>query len=195
MTASSALDALDDLIGLAPPDKTAVIVPEAKVSVSYRALRTGMEIVPALAALLASAELDRAANLRRSVREFARGRGLAEGDVCLLVPGTAVEPSLSIAALATLTTSGRLILPMRFNPLVFWRLARDYGATWYAATPAEHQWLLARAADPRGRRPAGSERLRFILSCGAPLPARVGPALEAAFGAPVFTYNAPVGLG
>jgi len=48
-----------------------------------------------------------------------------------------------------------------------------------------HQLLLARAADPTSRRPAGAERLRFVRSCSASLPPRLMHALEAAFGAPV----------
>src|SRR6185436_357431 len=47
------------------------------------------------------------------------------------------------------------------------------------------QLLLARAADPTSRKPAGTERLRFIRSCSASLPPRLMHALETAFGAPV----------
>ena len=64
-------------------------------------------------------------------------------------------------------------------------MARDHGVTWYSAVPTLHQLLLARAADPSSRRPAGTERLRFIRSCSASLPPRLMHALEAAFGAPV----------
>jgi acyl-CoA synthetase (AMP-forming)/AMP-acid ligase II len=79
------------------------------------------------------------------------------------------------------------VVPHKFRPLSFWRVARDNGVTWYSAAPALHQLLLARAGDPSdpARRPAGTERLRFIRSCGASLAPRVMHALEAAFGAPV----------
>ena len=79
-----------------------------------------------------------------------------------------------------------MVVPAKFSPLSFWRVARDHGVTWYSAVPTLHQLLLARARDPTGRgRPAGTERLRFIRSCSASLPPQVMHALEAAFGAPV----------
>ena len=51
---------------------------------------------------------------------------------------------------------------------------RDHGVTWYSAVPTLHQLLLARAGDPTdpSRRPAGTEKLRFIRSCSASLPPR-----------------------
>jgi acyl-CoA synthetase (AMP-forming)/AMP-acid ligase II len=76
------------------------------------------------------------------------------------------------------------VVPTKFNPLSFWRVARDYGATWYSAVPTLHQLLLARA-DPSAGKPAGAENLRFIRSCSASLPPQVMHDLEAAFGAPV----------
>jgi len=91
---------------------------------------------------------------------------------------------LVASTLATLATCGTVVLPDKFRPLSFWRVARDHGVTWYSAVPTLHQLLLARAADPGGRRPAGTEKLRFIRSCSAALPPRVMHALEAAFGAP-----------
>jgi len=92
---------------------------------------------------------------------------------------------LVASTLATLSTGGTVVVPHKFRPLSFWRVARDHGVTWYSAVPTLHQLLLARAADPTSRRPAGTERLRFIRSCSASLPPRVMHALEGAFGAPV----------
>jgi acyl-CoA synthetase (AMP-forming)/AMP-acid ligase II len=91
---------------------------------------------------------------------------------------------LVASTLATLATGGTLVVPAKFNPLSFWRVARDHGVTWYSAVPTIHQLLLARA-DAASGRPAGAERLRFIRSCSAALPAQVMHDLEAAFGAPV----------
>ncbi len=95
---------------------------------------------------------------------------------------------LVASTLATLATGGTVVVPAKFSPLSFWRVARDHGVTWYSAVPTLHQLLLARAGDPldgaRGK-PAGTERLRFIRSCSAALPPQVMHALEAAFGAPV----------
>jgi acyl-CoA synthetase (AMP-forming)/AMP-acid ligase II len=91
---------------------------------------------------------------------------------------------LVASTLATLSTGGTVVVPAKFNPLSFWRTAKDVGATWYSAVPTLHQLLLARA-DPASGKPAGAERLRFIRSCSASLPPQVMHDLEAAFGAPV----------
>jgi len=93
---------------------------------------------------------------------------------------------LVASTLATLATGGTIVVPAKFNPLSFWRIARDHGITWYSAVPTLHQLLLARAdPDPASGRPAGTERLRFIRSCSASLAPQVMHDLEAAFGAPV----------
>jgi acyl-CoA synthetase (AMP-forming)/AMP-acid ligase II len=94
---------------------------------------------------------------------------------------------LVASTLATLRSSGTVVVPAKFSPLSFWRIARDHGVTWYSAVPTLHQLLLARVGDPSdpSRRPAGAEKLRFIRSCSASLPPRLMHALESAFGAPV----------
>jgi acyl-CoA synthetase (AMP-forming)/AMP-acid ligase II len=91
---------------------------------------------------------------------------------------------LVASTLATLSTGGTVVVPAKFSPLSFWRIARDHGVTWYSAVPTIHQLLLARAGAASGK-PAGAERLRFIRSCSASLPPQVMHDLEAAFGAPV----------
>jgi acyl-CoA synthetase (AMP-forming)/AMP-acid ligase II len=120
-----------------------------------------------------------------SAANIARCYALGPDDVAMCVMPLFHVHGLMASTLATLLTGGTVILPARFNPLSFWRVARDYGMTWFSAVPTIHQLLLARAADPTGRRPAGSEKLRFIRSCSAALPPRVMRALETAFGAPV----------
>ena len=94
---------------------------------------------------------------------------------------------LVASTLATFASGGTVVVPAKFSPLSFWRTARDHNVTWYSAVPTLHQLLLARAGDPSdpSRRPAGTEKLRFIRSCSASLPPAVMHALEAAFGAPV----------
>jgi acyl-CoA synthetase (AMP-forming)/AMP-acid ligase II len=91
---------------------------------------------------------------------------------------------LVASTLATLASGGTVVVPGKFSPLSFWRVAKDYGVTWYSAVPTLHQLLLARAEGASGR-PAGAERLRFIRSCSASLPPQVMHDLEAAFGVPV----------
>src|SRR5438477_4496225 len=126
------------------------------------------------------------ANLMTSARNVSETYQLSSTDVAVCVMPLFHVHGLVASTLATLSTGGTVVVPAKFNPLAFWRVARDYGATWYSAVPTLHQLLLARSADPKsGRRPAGTERLRFIRSCSAALPPRVMHALEEAFGAPV----------
>ena len=56
---------------------------------------------------------------------------------------------LVASTLATLATGGTVVVPPKFSPLSFWRIARDHGATWYSAVPTMHQLLLARV-EPGG---------------------------------------------
>jgi acyl-CoA synthetase (AMP-forming)/AMP-acid ligase II len=124
------------------------------------------------------------ANLSISAQNVAASYGLSATDVSLCVMPLFHVHGLVASTLATLTTGGTVVVPAKFNPLSFWRVAREHGATWYSAVPTQHQLLLARA-DPGAPPPAGAEKLRFIRSCSASLPPQVMRDLEAAFGAPV----------
>jgi acyl-CoA synthetase (AMP-forming)/AMP-acid ligase II len=127
------------------------------------------------------------ANLSISAGNVARSYALGPDDVSLCVMPLFHVHGLVASTLATLRSGGTVVVPAKFSPLSFWRVARDHGVTWYSAVPTLHQLLLARAADPAdpSRRPAGTEKLRFIRSCSASLPPRLIHALESAFGAPV----------
>lgn len=124
------------------------------------------------------------ANLSISAGNVARSYALTADDASLCVMPLFHVHGLVASTLATLATGGTVVVPSKFNPLSFWRVARDHGVTWYSAVPTLHQLLLARA-EPGSARPAGAERLRFIRSCSASLPPQVMHDLEAAFGAPV----------
>jgi acyl-CoA synthetase (AMP-forming)/AMP-acid ligase II len=124
------------------------------------------------------------ANLSISARNVARSYALTAEDVSLCVMPLFHVHGLVASTLATLATGGTVVVPEKFNPLSFWRVARDHGVTWYSAVPTLHQLLLARATAGSAR-PAGAEKLRFIRSCSAALAPQVMHALEAAFGAPV----------
>jgi acyl-CoA synthetase (AMP-forming)/AMP-acid ligase II len=124
------------------------------------------------------------ANLSISARNVARSYALTPDDVSLCVMPLFHVHGLVASTLATLATGGTVVVPAKFNPLSFWRIARDHRATWYSAVPTLHQLLLARA-EPSAGRPAGGEHLRFIRSCSASLAPQVMHDLEAAFGAPV----------
>src|SRR5437867_7547992 len=124
------------------------------------------------------------ANLLASAANVVATYALTAADVSLCVMPLFHVHGLVASTLATLASGGTVVVPGKFSPLSFWRVARDYGATWYSAVPTLHQLLLARAEAGSGR-PAGAERLRFIRSCSAPLAPQVMHQLEAAFGAPV----------
>jgi acyl-CoA synthetase (AMP-forming)/AMP-acid ligase II len=123
------------------------------------------------------------ANLVASIDNIAATYALSADDVTLCVMPLFHVHGLMASLMATLATGGTAVIPSKFSPLAFWRIAREHGATWYSAVPTIHQLLLARA-EP-GARPDGAERLRFIRSCSAALPPAVMSDLEAAFGAPV----------
>ena len=123
-------------------------------------------------------------NLSISARNVAQSYALTSDDVSLCVMPLFHVHGLVASTLATFATGGTVVVPGKFNPLSFWRVARDHGVTWYSAVPTLHQLLLARA-DPAAGKPAGAEKLRFIRSCSASLAPQMMHDLEAAFGAPV----------
>ncbi len=123
-------------------------------------------------------------NLSISAGNVARSYALTEDDVSLCVMPLFHVHGLVASTLATLATGGTVVVPTKFNPLSFWRVARDYHVTWYSAVPTLHQLLLARTGST-GEKPSGAERLRFIRSCSAALAPQVMRDLEAAYGAPV----------
>ncbi len=124
------------------------------------------------------------ANLAISAGNVARSYQLSANDVSLCVMPLFHVHGLVASTLATLSTGGTVVVPVKFSPLSFWQTAREHGATWYSAVPTIHQLLLARVKKGAPR-PAGAETLRFIRSCSASLPPQVMHDLEAAFGAPV----------
>ncbi len=123
------------------------------------------------------------AQLSISARNVAQTYNLTAQDVSLCVMPLFHVHGLVASTLATLATGGTVVVPAKFNPLSFWRVAGDYGATWYSAVPTLHQLLAARAQP--GAKPAGADKLRFIRSCSASLSPQLMSDLEAAFGAPV----------
>jgi acyl-CoA synthetase (AMP-forming)/AMP-acid ligase II len=123
------------------------------------------------------------AQLSISAVNVANTYALTPEDVSLCVMPLFHVHGLVASTLGTLATGGTVVVPAKFNPLSFWRVARDYGATWYSAVPTMHQLLVARA--DRSARPAGAEKLRFIRSCSASLAPQLLSDLETCFGAPV----------
>lgn len=124
------------------------------------------------------------ANLSISAQNVAATYALSPSDVSMCVMPLFHVHGLVASTLGTLSSGGTLVVPAKFNPLSFWRIARDTGTTWYSAVPTIHQLLLARV-EPGAAKPEGAAKLRFIRSCSASLPPQVMHDLEAAFGAPV----------
>jgi len=121
-------------------------------------------------------------NLTISAGNVARTYALGPEDVSLCVMPLFHVHGLVASTLATLATGGTIVVPAKFNPLSFWRIAKAHDVTWYSAVPTIHQLLVARAGSGR---PEGVDRLRFIRSCSASLAPQLMSDLEAAFGAPV----------
>jgi acyl-CoA synthetase (AMP-forming)/AMP-acid ligase II len=122
-------------------------------------------------------------NLALSARNIVDTYQLSPNDVSLCLMPLFHVHGLVASTLSTLLSGGTVVVPARFNPLSFWRTVREEHVTWYSAVPTIHQLILARAAS--GGKPAGTESLRFIRSCSAPLPVETAEKLEALAGVPV----------
>ena len=122
------------------------------------------------------------ANLMTSARNVAETYQLTSADVSLCVMPLFHVHGLVASTLATLFTGGTVVVPAKFNPLSFWSIVREHGATWYSAVPTIHQVLLSRT---KGARPAGAEQLRFIRSCSAALAPQTMADIEERFGVPI----------
>jgi len=122
------------------------------------------------------------ANLLTSAQNVANTYQLTPEDVSLCVMPLFHVHGLVASTLATFRSGGTVVVPSKFNPLSFWTIVREHGATWYSAVPTIHQVLLSRA---KGVRPSGAEQLRFIRSCSASLPPQLMADMEKTFGAPV----------
>jgi acyl-CoA synthetase (AMP-forming)/AMP-acid ligase II len=121
-------------------------------------------------------------NLAASIDSIAATYALTADDVALCVMPLFHIHGLMASTMATLRSGGTVVAPTRFDPMTFWPVAAEHGATWYSAVPTIHQLLLMRN---RGERPAGAERLRFIRSSSSALSPETMAQLEARFGAPV----------
>lgn len=124
-------------------------------------------------------------NLATSLMNIARTYELTSADTVLLVMPLFHVHGLMAAALTTLATGGKMIIPAggKFSASAFWPTATAHAITWYTAVPTIHQVLLSRAeADFPATSPPP---LRFIRSCSASLAPAVLERLETTFGAPV----------
>ena len=121
-------------------------------------------------------------NLFHSARNIAGTYALTPDDVALCVMPLFHIHGLMASTMATFSSGGTVVVPPRFDPMTFWPVALESGATWYSAVPTIHQMLLMRN---RGERPQGAEKLRFVRSSSSALSPETMRQLESRFGAPV----------
>ena len=122
-------------------------------------------------------------NLAVSAANVAGTYALTPEDVSLCVMPLFHIHGLVASTLATLLSGGTVVVPMKFNPLAFWRLVREERVTWYSAVPTIHHLLLERAARLEGANRPGT--LRFARSCSSPLSPQTMRQVEEAFGIPL----------
>jgi acyl-CoA synthetase (AMP-forming)/AMP-acid ligase II len=121
-------------------------------------------------------------NLSASIDNIATTYALGPEDVALCVMPLFHIHGLMASTMATLRSGGTVVMPPKFDPMTFWPVAKEFGATWYSAVPTIHQMLLMRN---RGELPRGAEKLRFIRSSSSALSPETMRQLETRFGAPV----------
>src|SRR5262249_54389851 len=121
-------------------------------------------------------------NLAASTKNIVAHYGLSPDDVSLCVMPLFHVHGLVASTLSTLLSGGAVAVPVKFNPLSFWRTVRDTKATWYSAVPTIHNLLLSRVGNERL---AGAEGLRFIRFCSASLLPEMMEQMERVFGVPV----------
>ncbi|MBI3302744.1 MAG: AMP-binding protein [Deltaproteobacteria bacterium] len=124
------------------------------------------------------------ANLLASAANVVATYALTPADVSLCVMPLFHVHGLVASILATLRSSGTVVVPPRFSAGAFWPAVRAHRATWYTAVPTIHQVLLTRADEDCAPAP-GTSGLRFIRSCSSALAPATMAGLEARFGCPV----------
>tara|TARA_B100000579_G_scaffold438003_1_gene470750 strand:+ start:2541 stop:4034 length:1494 start_codon:yes stop_codon:yes gene_type:complete len=120
-------------------------------------------------------------NLLKSLDNIITTYNLSGEDIALVVMPLFHVHGLIGVALSTLASGGQIVIPEKFSASNFWRLQKEYNATWYSAVPTIHQILLIRADQDQ----APKKSFRFIRSCSAALAPSVLVDLEKRFGAPV----------
>ncbi|MDQ6876700.1 MAG: acyl--CoA ligase [Candidatus Dormibacteraeota bacterium] len=121
-------------------------------------------------------------NLSAAVDNIAASYELGPADVALCVMPLFHIHGLMASTMATFRSGGVVVVPPKFDPMTFWPLAKEHGATWFSAVPTMHQMLVMRN---RGEFPAGAEKLRFIRSASSALSPDTMRELETRFHAPV----------
>ena len=119
-------------------------------------------------------------HLAASVANIVETYALEPTDVSFCVMPLFHVHGLVASALATLGSGGTVVVPAPFNPLRFWSVAAEYGATWFSAVPTMQHMLLARA---KSQSPVPT--LRFVRTCSAALSPALLTSVEERIGVPV----------
>src|SRR5437588_6901845 len=122
-------------------------------------------------------------NLVASARHIVESLQLVPGDLCLNFMPLFHIHGLMAATLASLAAGAHVCCSPGFSALRYFSWLEDVRPTWTTAVPNMHQAILDRAG--RHRDQVGQNRLRFIRSSSASLPAPVMMELEEIFEAPV----------
>jgi len=122
-------------------------------------------------------------NLVASARHIVESLQLVPGDLCLNIMPLFHIHGLMAATLASLAAGAHVCCSPGFSALRYFSWLEDVRPTWTTAVPTMHQAILDRAG--RHRDQVGQNRLRFIRSSSASLPAPVMMELEEIFEAPV----------
>lgn len=117
-------------------------------------------------------------NLTAQAASIATHYALSENDVSFCAMPLFHVHGLVASTLAQIGAGGRMVVPRRLVPGRFWDQAREYGMTWYSASPTPHQKLLARLDEP-------PPTLRFVRSCSSALSAEMMRDAEARLGVPM----------
>ncbi len=121
-------------------------------------------------------------NLACSAATIARTYALSPDDVSLCFMPLFHVHGIVASTLAPLLSGGTVVAPNGVNPLMFWRLVRQYRVTWYTAVPTIHHVVAGRARS--NERPSEGT-LRFVRSASAPLAPEMMRKMEQVFGVPV----------
>ena len=104
-------------------------------------------------------------NLALSAANIAKTYALSPDDVSLCFMPLFHVHGIVASTLAPLLSGGTVVAPTGVNPLIFWRLVRQYRVTWYTAVPTIHHVVSARARS--SDRPDKGGSLRFVRSASA----------------------------
>lgn len=122
-------------------------------------------------------------NVAASARHIRATLALTPGDRCMNVMPLFHIHGLIAAVTASLGAGASIWCAPGFDALRFFGWMREAQPSWYTAVPTMHQAILSRAE--RNRDVIEANRLRFLRSSSASLPAQVMLELAETFDAPV----------